>query len=127
MIGIERLRYLRDEIPDHDSMEHYLKDKLLPVASGPNGDTLAIDFSIDNCPVGLVTHEDNYPTSDFNNFPRDEAIHEAVPPYELKSPEHRPKGPTNPINQSHGSTASCWNVHLPLLAVGVASRSQGGW
>ncbi len=23
MIGIERLRYLKDEIPNHDSLEHY--------------------------------------------------------------------------------------------------------
>lgn len=34
----------------------FLAGKLLRIGSGPNGDFFAIDFSVDSCPVGYVTH-----------------------------------------------------------------------
>ena len=127
-------------IPNQDHIESYLQDKLLPVGSGPNGDTFAVDFSIINCPVGFVTHEefhgersprkffraaarsvesflfrvaegryfpcDYYSTGDFNDFLRDEATHEAFPPYEIKTKGHHPNGKNDPMDRSGGSTAS---------------------
>ncbi|MFN7892330.1 MAG: hypothetical protein ACK5OC_18685 [Pirellula sp.] len=106
-------------IPNQDNIQSYLKDKLLPVGSGPNGDTFVVDFSTESCPVGFVTHEefygegsprkffrpaarsiesflyrvaegryfpcDYFVTGDFNDFLRDEATHEAFPPYERKA------------------------------------------
>jgi len=129
-----------ESIPDQDQIESFLQHKLLPVGSGPNGDTFAIDFSVTSCPVGFVTHEeyygegspreffrpaarsiesflfrvaegryfpcDYYATGDFNDFLRDEATHEAFPPYESKTPAQNHSRTNNPMDRSGGSTAT---------------------
>lgn len=56
------------DIPKLDSIDVYLRHKLLPVGSGPNGDTFAIDFSVESCPVGFVTHEEYYGEGDPREF-----------------------------------------------------------
>jgi hypothetical protein len=56
------------DIPKQDCIDVYLRHKLLPVGSGPNGDTFAIDFSVESCPVGFVTHEEYYGEGDPREF-----------------------------------------------------------
>jgi hypothetical protein len=46
------------KIPKQWNIKVHLAHKLLPVGNGPNGDAFVIDFSIEACPVGFVTHEE---------------------------------------------------------------------
>lgn len=47
-----------ESLPLLDRADVFLASKLLRIGSGPNGDFFAIDFSVDSCPVGFVTHEE---------------------------------------------------------------------
>ncbi len=55
-------------IPKQEGIDIYLRHKLLPVGSGPNGDTFVIDFSTESCPVGFVAHEEYYGEGDPREF-----------------------------------------------------------
>jgi hypothetical protein len=55
-------------ISEQESLAVFLQHKLLPVGSGPNGDTFAIDYSTDSCPVGFVTHEEYFGEGDPREF-----------------------------------------------------------
>jgi hypothetical protein len=56
------------DIPNQHCIDVYIRHKLLPVGSGPNGDVFAIDFSVESCPVGFVTHEEYYGEGDPRKF-----------------------------------------------------------
>lgn len=55
-------------LPEQESIDVYLQHKLLPVGSGPSGDTFVIDYSTDSCPVGFVTHEEYFGEGDPREF-----------------------------------------------------------
>lgn len=59
-VAINPMAAVRDE----EDLEVFLAHKLIPVGNGPNGDTFVIDFSVDSCPVGFVTHEEYYGEGD---------------------------------------------------------------
>ena len=57
-----------EAIPKQEGIEVLLEHKLIPVGYGPNGDTFVIDFSVDSCPIGFVTHEEYYGEGDPRPF-----------------------------------------------------------
>lgn len=57
-------------LPLQENIEALLAHKLLPVGSGPNGDTFVIDFSVAACPVGFITHEEYNGEGDPRKFLR---------------------------------------------------------
>ena len=53
---IDMLSALR--IGTQTGMEELLAAKFLLIGDAPNGDMFVIDFSVDACPVGFITHEE---------------------------------------------------------------------
>ena len=46
------------KLPKEHNSKILTEHQLLPVGIGPNGDTFAIDYSSESCPVGFITHEE---------------------------------------------------------------------
>ncbi len=57
-------------LPEQESIDVYVRHKLLPVGSGPNGDAFVIDFSTDSCAVGFVALSEYYGEGDPREFYR---------------------------------------------------------
>lgn len=50
--------YSSKSLMKSEKSAHLISHKLLPIGRGPNGDTFAIDFSNEDCPVGFLNHEE---------------------------------------------------------------------